>query len=258
MRTIRWMISSLLLLATVPAAAQWGPTGPLFALHEEVARPSMLAQYEAANRDFRQLVVDFKAKLPQFSYLTFQGDDLTYAYLSPIADLNAYAAIGAGFAAVAEAAPARFGEVMARGNGAIESWTDSIIALDPALSYLPAKPRVSLENTLYRHLDIYRLMPGKEAEADAIARDFLALYQARNMPNPYHVYKGVLGGEMPALLVVVPAKDALDFAAAAKSDREALGEAGQALFARAFAITRRFEQRNFTLRPDLSVPAPAR
>lgn len=245
-------------LAAVPASAQWGPTGPLFAVHEEIVKPSRLGEYEAANLDFKKLVVEHKAAMPHFSYLAFQGDDLTYLFLAPIPDLNGFTAIGGDFAALAQADATHFGDVFGRSNAAIESWSDYVIELDPALSYAPANPRVSLESTTFRHLDFYHLIPGKEADADALAREFLALYKAKNLPNPYHIYKGVLGGEMPTLIVVAPAKDAADYAMAERSDREALGEAGKALFARAFALTRRFESKTYVLRPELSVPPPAK
>lgn len=257
MKKSLWVFAVAALLSAVPVGAQWPPSGPLFAIHEEMVKPSMLAQYELANADFQKLVAEHKATMPHFRYLAFEGEDHNYLFLAPIADLNGHTAIGADFAALAEVAGPRMADVFARSNAAIESWSEFVIMLDPSLSYQPAQPRITLESTTYRRVDFYHLLPGKEAEADAIARDFLALYKAKNLPNPYQIYKGVLGGEMPTLIVVAAGKDAVDFVQAEAADRAALGETAKALFARALAITRRFETRRYVLRPDLSVPLAA-
>jgi hypothetical protein len=102
-------------------------------------------------------------------------------------------------------------------------------------------------------------MPGRETDADALAKEFVALFKAKNMPNGYRLFKSEMGPDMPAIIVEVGAKDAADYYAQETSNRTTLGAEGQALFAKAFALTRRFETRSGWLRPDLSVmpPAPA-
>ncbi len=60
------------------------------------------------------------------------------------------------------------------------------------------------------------------------------------------------------IVVQVGARDGADYYTSNAKALAALGEEGQALFARAFAITRRFDTHNAHLRLDLSVPrAPA-
>ena len=57
---------------------------------------------------------------------------------------------------------------------------------------------------------------------------------------------------MPVIVVRSTAKDPADYYAIDMKDRELLGDEGKALFARAFAITRRFETKGGWIRPDLS------
>jgi hypothetical protein len=73
------------------------------------------------------------------------------------------------------------------------------------------------------------------------------------MPDGYRLMKLAFGHDAPLLVVSVGARDADDFAAQDAKMRKTLGAEGEALFARAFALTRRFDRRSGWVRPDLSM-----
>lgn len=242
-----------------------GPVGlaqehPLYVVHQERAKPSLLKEYEASTREFVALVTKNKASMPNFSFVALQGDGLVYSYVAKIGNYAGLDLINQDFAALAQKDGAAFSELMRRGGATFESVSESVVGLYPELSYTPPAPRLKFEDARYFHYDIYHVMPGREEDADALAQEFLALFKSKNVPNGYRLFKSALGPEMPSIIVETAAKDAADYAAQDASDRALLGDAGQALFARAFALTRRFETRNGWLRPDLSVfpPAPAK
>lgn len=250
-------VAALVAIALASAArAQLVPPGSqLFLLHEEIARPSMLPQYEATSKEFVSLVREHHAKMPHFSILAFQGDDFSFVYLTPIANLAALDSISNEFGALATAAGPRLEDIFRRGGETMEHWNDLVLVEDPALSYRPANPRVIQETAPYRHLDFYFLKPGFEPTADALAREFKALYTRLGLNTEYHVYKILLGPEAPALLVSIAAKDAADFAVQDAKDRALAGTDGVALFSRAFSGVRRFDSKGYWARPDLSAPA---
>jgi hypothetical protein len=167
--------------------------------------------------------------------------------------------IGQDFGALAQKEGAAYADLSKRGGATTDHVRESIVSLAPELSYTSATPRLKPEEAKYFHFDIYYVMPGRETDADALAKEFVALFKAKNMPNGYRLFKSEMGPDMPAIIVEVGAKDAADYYAQETSNRTTLGAEGQALFAKAFALTRRFETRSGWLRPDLSVmpPAPA-
>ena len=130
---------------------------------------------------------------------------------------------------------------------------ESVIATAPELSYAPATPRLKPEEMPYRHFDLYYLRPSTETDADAVAADFQKLFKAKAVPDGYTLYKVVMGPEMPLYVVTVGARDAADYHAQDAKMRATLGAEGAALFGRAFALTRKFETREGTFRPDLSL-----
>jgi hypothetical protein len=248
-----------LLLAVLIPAALAAQVPSFFVLHQEMAKPSMLKQYEEVNKEFIATVQKHHAHSPAFSFTTVAGDDYVYTYVTPIRSFTDLESIYNGFAALAKAeGEAKWGDLMRRGGDAMEYVRESIVMEDPGLSYTPEKPRLKPEEQAYLHVDLYYLKPGYEADADALAKEFAALYRQKRISDGYRLFKVVLGPEMPLLIVTVGAKDPVDYAAADKANRDLLGAEGQALFQRAFAFTRRFEQHGGWVRPDLSLePAAA-
>jgi hypothetical protein len=248
-------------LAALPLFAADEAAAPrLFVLHQEFARPSLLKQYEDTSKEFIADLRQHHDALPSFGFTAVAGDDYVYTFVSPIRSFADLDAINSGFGKVAQAVgEAKWGDLMKRGGEATEFIRESVVLEDPSMSYAPAQPRLKPEEERYLHVDLYYVQPGREAEADAVARDFAALFRKKGVPNGYRLFKVVMGPEMPLLIVTVPARDAADYEAQTKADLERLGAEGQALFQRAFALTRRFESHGGTLRPDLSLePAATR
>lgn len=255
MRTVRnaVLLALVSLSATLALAQDQKPQ--YLVLHQEIAKPSMVQQYEAASKEFVALVTKHKALMPHFSVECIQGPDFTYTFVAPLKSMADMDAINAEFGALAQAAGAAWLDLNKRSGAATEYFKESVMALAPELSYVPAQPRLKPEEMAYRHVDLYYVRPGSEPEADALSAEFVKLFKAKNVSSGYSVYKSMLGPEMPLYAVAVGARDAADYHAEDARLRTLLGPEGQALFARAFAVTRRFESRDGLLRPDLSVPA---
>jgi len=208
--------AALALLAPAAAVAQT-PGGQYFVVHQEVAKPSMVKEYESTSKEFVALVKANKAKMPHFSFNCLASPDFTYTFVAPIPNLAGMDAINADFGALAQAAGASFADLNKRGGAATEYIKEWVIQLVPELSYSPAEPRAGAPR--YFHYGIYYVIPGREPEAEALGAADAAEYQAED-------------AKLGALL----------------------GTEFQALGARTIALTRRFETREAVARPDLSVP----
>jgi hypothetical protein len=241
-------------LIAAPLLAADAAAPKLYVLHQEVVRPSALKAYEETNHEFLAAFKQHRDMLPGFSFTTVAGEDFIYNFITPIPDF-AYA--GTIYDMVDKVGrtmgEAKWADLLKRNGATIDSMTDSVFLEDPSLSYAPANPRLKPQEELYFHFDFYYIQTGREAEADAVARDFAALFRARNMSDGYHLMKLVFGHDLPLLVVAEGFRDAADFAAQDVAMRKTLGAEGEALFARAFAITRKFDRRNGWVRPDLSM-----
>lgn len=244
----------LAFLAIARAVSAQAPQGPMYVIHEEGVKPSRAMEYEAANKDFQAIVKKNLAAMPSFRYTAVQGEDFTWYFVAPIKGFAGMDAIGKDFAALAQAEGARFGDLMKRANATLEYSKDWVVMELPAVSYQPATPRLKREELTFFRYDYYYLMPDREADADALAAEFAALYKSGNVPNGYRLFKGIAGIEGPVIIVETGAKDAVDLHTSEQKDRTTLGEALQKLSARAFSLTRRFVSKNGLLRSDVSVP----
>jgi hypothetical protein len=63
---------------------------------------------------------------------------------------------------------------------------------------------------------------------------------------------GDMGTDMPVLIVAQSAKNAVDFYTRGEAQEKAFGEAGTALFKKTWAVVRKFEHKDGSIRPDLS------
>lgn len=228
------------------------PKGQLWMVHQEVVKPAMVAQFEATSKEFVAMVKQHQAAAPHFKFVCLQGEDMRFTYAVPIDNMAGVDAINGEFGALVQAGGAKFMEVLTRGNAAIESVGEWIVREDPEGSYMPASPRLKADEVGYYAYDFYYLWPGKEEEAKAIAKEFAQLYKSKNIADGYRIFWTVMGPDMPMLFAEIGAKDAADLAQMEAATQKALGAEGQALFAKANQITRRFERQRAWLRPDLS------
>jgi hypothetical protein len=248
--------AALVLLTSLPVLAADAQGPRYWVLHQEAVRPSKVQAYEQVTKELVGLIQQHREASPGFSFTAFSDPEFLYSYVSPVQDFAAIDAIYSGFGALTQAVgEARWNDVMKRAGEPITMIRESILAEDPSLSYAPAEPRLKPEEVRYLHFDLYYIEPGREPEADALARDFAALFRKKGLRDGYRLTKVIMGPDMPLYIVIVDAKDPADFEAQDAALRETLGAEGKALFARAFALSRRFERRGAWLRPDLSLPA---
>ncbi len=244
------------LLVSASLSAQNAPAPPaLYLVHEEIAKPSMVAQYESYTRDLLAMLVAQKADPKSFGAHTYSSADLHYMFVAPLANYGAIDSMNSAWMKLASAAGAPFAQLMSRGGAAKQSWNDWIMMRRADLSYTPDNRRVKPEDIHFVHLTYYYIEPGHVADAEQVAKDWAALFKSKGINEAYSVYEVVTGQDLPLLLVADYAKDAVDFYTAQQRVMAAAPEL-RSLIARAGAATRRLEFRDVIARPDLSYPLP--
>jgi hypothetical protein len=247
---------SLFLAATSFAADM--PKPELYIIHEEVVKPSAVMAYEAVSKDFVAALTEKKVSSPALNWFALMTTDFHYVY---VARLDSFAALDSSQAEWNKAkdavGPERWSALERRGNDAISSYSEVVTMRRPDLSYVPANPRLKPEEHRYFRLFFYYLIPGKEKDAEALAKDYVALFKQKNVPNPFSIFMSVFGNDLPLLVVSSPAKSAADYAAEDERVNAMVGADVRPLEQRAMAITRRLETREGMVRPDLTYPPPA-
>lgn len=252
---------SLLFLASSVCAQMATPPRPeLYLIHEEIAKPSMVMQYESVTRELLNTLAEKNADPKIMSMNLFTTTDLHYVYVVPISSFAGIDAINQQFMNVAQAAGKdRWADLMNRGNATMSSYNEFVVMKRPDLSYVPATPRVKQSDVRFAHWAFYYLDASKPMDGvEQIAKDYVALFRSKNVPDPFTVYVASSGNDLPLLVVSVPAKSAADYYTEDERVAAMLGADVRPLQARALANTRRYEVKDATLRPELSYPMPAK
>jgi hypothetical protein len=229
----------------------------LFLLHEELANPSRLADYESTTKEFiAALKASNSASFPGFDVV--MTDDFSYFFVAPIKSFADLGAVGQGFAEVAgKLGEAKFAEMMRRAGEPMHASNDSVVTSRPDLSYWPADYAKAASEAKAVNYDVYYVLPGREMDAEAIAREWQALYKQKGMTEGYMVYQALTGHDLPVWAVAFYGASPADLAAKQEAAAAKLGAEGEALNLRTLQLVRRFERRVGIRRPDLSYrPAP--
>jgi hypothetical protein len=239
-------VAPIIALAQTPAPAPAPATPPapkpaLYLFREEVAIPSALANFESASKEMLAMMTE--KKIDDIRFTTWMTRDFHFLYAIKLDNVSAL-----------DKFPATWKAYEPRAAATTSSYNESIVMHRPDLSYSPAAPRVKPDEVGYVRWQIYYLVPGHDQEAEQIAKDYSALFKAKNISSGFQIYQGWLGSELPMLIATINAKSAADFAVADEKDRATLGDAILPLQARALAITRRYEEREAIFRRDLSYP----
>src|ERR1044071_101302 len=247
-----------LALLLLPAAVFAQPKPTFITVHEEIVPPAMIMRYEAMLREFVGTLAAMNISVPNVAFSTFMAPVFHYVYVSRVQDgLTGYATMfNAWMALPDKVGKDKWQDLMTRSLGTTSSYNEVLAMRRDDLSYMPATPRLKPEEQAYAKWQFYYLVPGKESEAEQVAKDYAALFKAKNIADGVTVYMVMSGNDLPLLVVATTGKSAADYAANDDKVNAMLGNDVRPLQARALAITRKFEMREGWYRPDLSYPSP--
>lgn len=240
----------------MPHAAIAQDQGPpqLYYLVQEFVKPPMTQQYETAGKAFlKDLAATAKAK-ETIQFTTVSGPEVGYIYVVPV---DGWAGLSQAFqdweAASQAMGQEKWMQHMAHSSATVDHSATSIMMARDDLSYLPQSVALTPDRP-YRHYTWWYVVPGKETDIEAVAKEYIALYRSKNIQTGWRVYQEIVGPDLPMYLVVSTAADEASFHAEEKRIREMTGAEGQRLEQKAMQFARRLEINDSWIRLDLSFP----
>jgi len=164
-----------MLIELLFAAAHW------LVVREDTVKPPLLMQYANVAKDRGGMAIAL--------------NNLHYLTLADVDSLDAANAIAQQWFA----------------PDAIETRSVAIWRLRPDLSYEPAQPRLKREEEGFVHFDVYAFLPGHQAEAEALTKQFVAIDRDAGVKHRWEIYEVVIGSDMPAFVQATPARTRADF-----------------------------------------------
>jgi hypothetical protein len=238
-----------------PAAAQALPSS-LYLMADIQVEVARAPEYEAA---LNALISALKDARFAEVFDTYATDDSRYYIVYSLP--KGYSAVDGLQAAWRDAilriGPEKFRAIHGRMTAAELSRVLRFWTFRPDISFLPQPERLRPEQYGYYTWDYVWLLPGKEAEFEALNREWAALSAARKSRDPFMTYHGGYGNEEPVYVWFEYGKSAADYALTEEKFWKSLGDEGAALSKRTRALIRRQETKTGRYRPDLSY-APAK
>ncbi len=235
----------------VPVLSQENQMGQLFAIHEDVVIPAKVHKYEKAAKGLASALEEHQIKT--MFYNTANTSDFTYIYVTPVNRLADIDVMDAAFGELMEKMGEKaFEKTMDQFTDCYDSHRNYMIRLRSDLSYNPEYGYNPEDGMNYRKWEFFHAYPGKEGQMRTVLEKWKALYTKHSIQGGYRIYQGEMGTDMPLIVVVESAKDAVDFATKRQQVIDKLGQEGEDLWNETIALTRKLEFKTGMMRPDLS------
>jgi hypothetical protein len=224
----------------------------LLFIQEIVVDPSGASAFEA---EIKQFIPQYsKHKFP-YHFQTYKGDDFHYYFLFSVKN---YDDIDSFFKASSELAEKvgvkNIQSQHKRLAGVIKNITYFFFNFLPEISYMPGKPRLKPEESIFYNWAFFYVKFGMEKEFAEILKEWLTLYKSKEILNEYSFYVGSIGTEMPLYIAIESGRDITDFFSEINKTNEKFGEEGKALWEKTWPFVKRFEMKSCTFCPELSFP----
>ena len=255
------LVPVCLLIVSLPLFAQTATAQKpdFYWIHEEVAKPGMIAQYESAVLDILGTLTAQKADPKTFGMNVYMTADAHYFYVVPIPGYSYLETFWQTFTAVGEAGgKAKWADIQTRGNSATISTNEMVAIRRHDLEYAPASPRLKPDEVNFVHLLYFYPEAAHTDDLEQVGRDYAAFFKSKNVGDPFRVYQVVTGADLPLYIVAIPAKSASDYYSEDEKTNTALGADLRPLQARSLANLRKFETKDVMFRADMSYPPPAK
>jgi hypothetical protein len=242
------IVISLCALTTWAQEEKSEPQLWLFA-HYKI-KPSMVNKLEA---DLKEMVGYCKKHNYEYPWYTLKTDDYHIYYVMPIKDKNDIDRLFMTWGEVAKKVGAPWQEMMKDYWDSYDYYKRFLLRHRPDISYNPEKAEGEQEeaNFFVWHIDYVK--PGKEADYEAIHKEWVDMNKRINSVNAYNVYAVELGFEGSVYIGMSRGKNISQwYADNAKWAEKAGKEGGMERFERGRKLIRKHETKHLWYRPDLS------
>jgi hypothetical protein len=231
-------LGSVLSLGILSSAQ--APTTQLFAVTEIVVEPAKSADLEAVMKDWVAFYAKNKYPWP---FTVYRTEDYRYYLLSPVKDMADFGEMVKTDMELATKGGPEFEALMKKTGSAYAFMNSGMTVARYDLSYAPEMPRVKTEEAHFICWDYYYGIPGRENEAEQVAKEWQALYKSKNIPDGFQVWMLVMGPDLPLTIAARWGKSQADFNAEEELFLKTTGDAYTALAKKTMALCRKYERR---------------
>ena len=246
-KTMYWL-TLLLFVCSLSTFAQEAKK-QLFVIHEDVVKPSMVAQYEKVSKNLVNTLKENNNT--EISEMCAMTNDFHYYYITPVDNMAALD-IDPWKGLQDKMGEEAFKQLWEGYGECYDVHSTYMLSASAEDSYDPQNSKIMDPENLYRRWQFFYIDPSNAEASNKIVKKWKALSESKNIANGYRAYRGGIGTEQPLILVIEWAKDATSLAAQNAADMELYGEEGKDLWEKTLAITRKYEVKEGTMRPDLS------
>ncbi|TRO66744.1 hypothetical protein [Christiangramia sabulilitoris] len=220
----------------------------MFVVHEDHVKKDMIEKHHEADKNMVKLATQHNMDM---EWLAFAGDEGRLMYLTAIdnmaeLDKNPFADLQK------KMGDEEYKKMFDAYDDTYTKHGDYIIRLDKELSYMPDGMTQTPEGEDYRALIYYHIPPGKEDQAEELAKKAKKIYEDKNSNLHYRLYKSGFGTMGNYYMVAVSAKSPEDLEMKMKKNDEVLGEKRQELIDEIEKIFPERETVTGFIRQDLS------
>lgn len=254
MRSIktRLLLGAMLMLFIGITYGQDKSNYQMYAVHEDVVKPSMLMEYEAVAKEFSDTMKKYIGEIEDLSYLCTSTDNLRYMYVWPIENMADFDKNP--MAQVREKVGAeKFDDMMARMDKCYSSHTTYTIALDKNMSYMPEGISQTQDGMDYREFHYYYTTPEMHKKLAKKGMAIREYHASKDSGASYRVYQSGMGTPETFFMVAVSAKDPVHMAERSRDMMKKLGPEYQKMLNDALKYSSKYEKFTGWIRRDLSV-----
>lgn len=248
MRTQKISFLIALLLTPLCFMAQETKKSQAFWVHEDVVKPSMVAEYESVCKELMSNVK--KHNIKEMNNIVARTEDNRYMWVGPIENMAQLDQPVFGDLPEKMGAD-KMGALFDRMDKCYDIEQNYIIHLDNEMSYMPGGISQTIEGEDYRKFHYFHYTPGNRAAVNAGVKAIKDLFESKGSKLHYRVYRSGFGTRGAFFMVAVAAKDAADYANRIAANNEAMGEEWQNTYNDFMATLDKYEVFEAVMLPEL-------
>jgi hypothetical protein len=241
------LVSAILLLSiTFTSFSQNNDNFQAYLVHRDEVKPSMSAEYEKLAKEYKAACEKHSSSE---SFSIAETADGSIMSISPIEKLGD---IDNGNDDLREKMGAdTYATMMKNFNKCYDNHGSYVVLLNKELSYMPNGIQTAEEGKNYRKWHFLYTTPENKAALGDKLKDIKKMFADKNSKMHYRVYQNGFGQMDEYFLVVVSAKDELEYAQMSAENQKLLGPEAKPYWDALMKSTSRYEETTGRMRPDL-------
>jgi len=217
--------------------------------HRYVIKPSMVNEFEAS---LKEMVAYSKKHSYQYPWYALITDNYHAYIVIPVKDKNDIDNVSKTWGELAKKVGKPWQDIAKNYINSYEYYVNFLMRHKPDISYIPEKAQGEQEEANFYVWHIDYVIPGKEAEYEAIYKEWADMNKSTNYSGAYNLYVVEMGLDGPVYIGEASGKSLSQWYKGNEEFWKEVGEEGQARQERRRKLIRKHETKHLWYRPELS------